>query len=440
MRAAAECAFGEHVDVDGLVSQDGDVLVRVTWDQRHPVPARVLELVGPDAGPSLWPAPCLVSPLVLYDRQEYDLNWWSLSNVLIASPAGQGAEIPLTVDCDQGQSGASAADRAGFQQLVAEVGLGHAGIVLGLEVSRLARSSTDWHQLLELCALSQTLILDEDGLYYPGHYNDGLLLGLKGTLSEAELHVLHARLIGGQRSKARRGELKQILPIGFAYDPLDRVVLDPDQQVQQAVRLVFQTYRRTGSACSTVKHFSEQDLLFPHRVRSGPAKDELRWGSLSHDLVRRILHNPRYAGAFSYGRTTVHRRGDGRVSIERLPRDQWQVLIQDAHIGYITWVEYERNLVQLRQTAQSYGAERRASPPREGPALLQGLVVCGRCGDRMTVRYDVHKQREVTTYVCMRARIHHAQPVCQRVHGQALDAAVSELLMDSITSMNLESP
>jgi len=286
---------------------------------------------------------------------------------------GWPTEQIVVIDCDQGQSGASAADRAGFQQLVAEVGLGHAGIVLGLEVSRLARSSTDWHRLLELCALSQTLILDEDGLYDPGAFNDRLLLGLKGTMSEAELHVLHARLIGGQRSKARRGELKQILPIGFAYDPLDRVILDPDQQVQQAVRLVFQTYRRSGSACSTVRHFSEQDLLFPHRVRSGPAKGELRWGILTHDHVRRMLHNPRYAGAFSYGRTTVHRRGDGHVSIERLPRDQWQVLIRDAHVGYITWAEYERNLAQLRQTAQSYGAERRASPPREGPALLQGF-------------------------------------------------------------------
>jgi DNA invertase Pin-like site-specific DNA recombinase/ribosome-associated translation inhibitor RaiA len=351
---------------------------------------------------------------------------------------GWPTEQIVVIDCDQGQSGASAADRAGFQQLVAEVGLGHAGIVLGLEVSRLARSSTDWHRLLELCALSQTLILDEDGLYDPSNFNDRLLLGLKGTMSEAELHVLHARLVGGQRSKARRGELKQILPIGFAYDPLDRVILDPDQQIQQAVRLVFQTYRRTGSACSTVKHFSEQDLLFPHRVRSGPAKGELRWGPLSHDQVRRMLHNPRYAGAFSYGRTTVHRRGDGHVSIERLPRDQWQVLIRDAHVSYITWARYERNLVQLHQTAQSYGADRRASPPREGPALLQGLVICGRCGDRMTVRYDVHKQREVTTYVCMRARIHHAHPVCQRVHGQALDAAVGELLMDAITPLNLE--
>jgi DNA invertase Pin-like site-specific DNA recombinase len=351
---------------------------------------------------------------------------------------GWPTEQIVVIDCDQGQSGASAADRVGFQELVAEVGLGHAGIVLGLEVSRLARSSTDWHRLLELCALSQTLILDEDGLYDPGNFNDRLLLGLKGTMSEAELHILHARLIGGQRSKARRGELKQILPIGFAYDALDRVVLDPDQQVQQAVRLVFQTYRRTGSACRTVRHFTDQELLFPRRIRSGPAKGDRLWGLLTHDDVLRLLHNPRYAGAFSYGRTTVHHRGSGHLYIERLPRDQWQVLIRDAHAGYITWDEYEQNLQQLHQTAQSYGAERRASPPREGPALLQGLVICGRCGDRMTVRYDVHKTRGITTYVCMRTAIQHAQPVCQRIHGEALDAAVGDLLIESLTPLNLE--
>jgi DNA invertase Pin-like site-specific DNA recombinase len=161
---------------------------------------------------------------------------------------GWPAEQIVVVDCDQGQSGASAADRAGFQQLVAEVGLGHAGIVLGLEVSRLARSSTDWHRLLELCALTGTLILDEDGVYDPSTFNDRLLLGLKGTMSEAELHVLRARLLGGVLSKARRGELKLPLPVGLVYDALDRVVLDPDQEVQQAVHLLFRTFRRTGSA------------------------------------------------------------------------------------------------------------------------------------------------------------------------------------------------
>ena len=266
---------------------------------------------------------------------------------------GWPTEQIIVIDCDQGQSGASAADRAGFQQLVAEVGLGHAGIVLGLEVSRLARSSADWHRLLELCALSQTLILDEDGLYEPGKFNDRLLLGLKGTMSEAELHVLRARLLGGQLNKARRGELKQILPVGLAYDPLDRVVLDPDQQVQHAVRLVFQTYRRTGSACRTVGHFTHRSCCFRAGFGPVPAKGELVWGRLTHDHVLRMLHNPRYAGAFVYGRTTVRHLGSGHLHIERLPRDQWQVLIRDAHPGYITWDEYEQNLRRLHQAAQS---------------------------------------------------------------------------------------
>src|SRR6266508_5759108 len=171
---------------------------------------------------------------------------------------GWPAEQIVVVDCDQGQSGASAVDRAGFQQLVAEVGLGHAGIVLGLEVSRLARSSTDWHRLLELCALSGTLILDEDGLYDPSQFNDRLLLGLKGTMSEAELHVLRARLIGGILNKARRGELQCRVPIGLVYDAAGRVVLDPDQQVQHTIRVFFETFRRTGSATATVKSFRDQ--------------------------------------------------------------------------------------------------------------------------------------------------------------------------------------
>lgn len=180
---------------------------------------------------------------------------------------GWPPEQVVVIDQDLGQSGASAADRAGFQRLVAEVSLGHVGIVLGLEVSRLARNSADWHKLLELCALTGTLICDEDGLYDPCAFNDRLLLGLKGTMSEAELHVLQARLQGGVRSKARRGELKAPLPVGLAYTPDDRVVLDPDQAVQQAVRLFFEWFRQTGSAWTVVKRFREQHLLFPRRVR-----------------------------------------------------------------------------------------------------------------------------------------------------------------------------
>jgi DNA invertase Pin-like site-specific DNA recombinase len=181
----------------------------------------------------------------------------------------------VVIDTDQGQSGASAADREGFQRLVAEVGVGRAGIVLGLEVSRLARNSADWHRLLEICALTDTLILDEDGLYDPSDFNDRLLLGLKGTMSEAELHFITARLLGGQLSKAKRGELPLLLPVGFVYDPAGRVAMDPDAGVQHALRHLFATFARTGSARATVQTFRDEGLLFPARVRRGPHKGSL---------------------------------------------------------------------------------------------------------------------------------------------------------------------
>ena len=244
------------------------------------------------------------------------------------------------------------------------------GIVLGLEVSRLARNSTDWHRLLEICALSDTLILDEDGLYDPSHFNDRLLLGLKGTMSEAELHVLRARLQGGIRNKARRGELKLPLPVGLVYDQQDHVVLDPDQQVQQALRTLFQTYQRAGSACAAVKFFREQNLLFPRRLRRGPNKGQLVWGPLGHNRVLQTLHNPRYAGAFVYGRHRLRKNRNGRDSVQKLPQDQWHTLLPDTHPGYITWEQFQQNQQRLHEYAQAYGLDRRKSPPGEGPALL----------------------------------------------------------------------
>ena len=350
---------------------------------------------------------------------------------------GWPAEQIVVIDCDQGQSGASAIDRAGFQQLVAEVGLGHAGIVLGLEVSRLARSSTDWHRLLELCALSGTLILDEDGLYDPSQFNDRLLLGLKGTMSVAELHVLRARLIGGVLNKARRGELKVRLPIGLTYDPLDRVVLDPDQQVQYAVRLLFTTFQRTGSASATVRAFQDQELLFPRHVTTGPRKGEVVWGPLLCSHVLHTLHNPRYAGAFVYGRHQIRPTATGH-EFRKLPRDEWTVLMRDVHPGYISWDEYEANQQRLLANAWAFGEDRRTGPPREGPALLQGLVICGRCGERMTVRYHHWRNRLIPEYACKRERVQREQAVCQVIRGTALDAAVGELLVTSITPLSLE--
>lgn len=205
---------------------------------------------------------------------------------------GWQPEQVVTIDSDQGHSGASAADREGFQRLVAEVGLGRAGIVLGLEVSRLARNSADWHRLVELCALANTAIADEDGVYDPSDFNDQLLLGLKGTMSAAELHFLRARLIGGQLSKARRGELKVSLPVGLVYDPLDRVQLDPDKAVHNAVRLLFDTFAQQASGRAVVQAFAQQHLTFPIRHRSGPHKGELGWLPLTHSRVLQVLHNP----------------------------------------------------------------------------------------------------------------------------------------------------
>jgi DNA invertase Pin-like site-specific DNA recombinase len=329
-------------------------------------------------------------------------------------------------------------DREGFQRLVAAVGLGEVGVVLGLEVSRLARSSTDWHRLLEICALSDTLILDEDGLYDPGHFNDRLLLGLKGTMSEAELHVLRARLLGGQRAKASRGELEMRLPVGLVTDPAGRVVLDPDEGVQAAVRAFFETFRRTGSATATVRHFREQHLLFPRRLAAGPRKGEVVWSALLHSRTLRTLKNPRYTGAFAYGRSMGRRTAGGREVRRTLPRERWHTLILDAHPGYISWEAYEANLRRLHENAQANGAERRKSPPREGPALLQGLVVCGRCGERMTVRYSSSHGELVPEYLCQREAIEHARPACQRLPGRDIDRAVGELLVEAVSPLAIE--
>jgi DNA invertase Pin-like site-specific DNA recombinase len=351
---------------------------------------------------------------------------------------GWPIERVLVIDCDQGQSGASATDREGFQRLVAEVSLGHAGIVLGLEVSRLARNNSDWHRLLEICALTGTLILDEDGLYDPGQFNDRLLLGLKGTISEAELHVLRARLRGGILSKARRGELKTPLPVGLVYDPRGQVVLDPDRQVQDALRVLFATYQRTGSGSATVKYSREQGRLFPRRLRRGLRKGELVWGSLSHSRVLQVLHNPRYAGAFFHGRTRSSPSRNGGDSCQRLPPDQWHARLPGAHAGYITWDQYQRTQQALRENAQAHGRDRRRGPPGEGPALLQGSVLCGICGQRMTVRYHLRTAGLVPDYVCQREGIEHSERICQTIPGSSIDRAIGTLLLETLTPLTLE--
>lgn len=371
----------------------------------------------------------------VFENTESTQRQYALKQRAVA--LGWPLERIIVVDSDQGQSGASAADREGFQRLVTEVSMGRAGIVMGLEVSRLARNSTDWHRLLEICALTDTLILDEDGIYDPAHFNDRLLLGLKGTMSEAELHILRARLVGGILNKAKRGELQSRLPIGLCYDEAGRVVLDPDQQVQQSLRVFFETFRRTGSAMATVKAFRAQHLRFPRRVNHGPNKGELLWGALDHSRALWLLHCPRYAGAFVYGRSKQRPQAVvGRY--KKLPRQEWLSLIRDAHPGYLSWEEFEENQRQLLQNAAAEGEERRKSPPREGPALLQGVIVCGVCGLRMTVRYSQSKGQLVPEYVCQREGIRQGGPVCQRIPGTTLDAAVGQILVEAVTPMALE--
>jgi len=347
----------------------------------------------------------------------------------------------VVIDQDLGQSGASAADREGFQRLVAEVGLGRVGLVMGLEVSRLARSSLDWHHLLEMCAMTGTFILDEDGLYDPATFNDRLLLGLKGTMSEAELHVLRARLRGGILNKASRAALKLPLPIGLAYTEDETVILDPDAHIQQAVGLLFATFKRTGSATATVKYFRTKALLFPRRVRTGPHKGEIHWGPLLHSTTLKVLRNPRYAGAFCFGRTRTTKRPDGSHHTQAVPQDQWQFLLRDAHVGYITWEEYEANLQQLQQNRPAYGEDRRHGPAREGPALLQGLVICGRCGNRMTLRYYQRKHgvRLYPEYRCQKEQIEQAgDHLCQQVLGAGLDAAITDLLLAQLAPLAID--
>jgi DNA invertase Pin-like site-specific DNA recombinase len=338
------------------------------------------------------------------------------------------------VDTDLGQSAKYADNRDGFQHLVSEVALGHAGIVLGIEVSRLARNSVDWQHLLQFCALTATVIGDEDGLYDPANFNDRLLLGLKGTISEAEMHVIESRLRGGLLNKARRGELTLALPIGFIYDAADRVAFDPDRQIQDVIRLVFDTFRETHSANATVRRFQREGLEFPYRLRGRDGASELRWHTLEHSRLLSLLHNPRYAGAFVYGRTRATRAADLKSMHQlKAAREDWKVLIHDAHPGYIAWEEFERNQLTLKENLAACGAAGRGTLLREGSALLQGHVLCARCGERMRTRYQGSGGRQlVPYYVCTEEAVRHAGKVCQSIRGSEVDAAVSALLLKTV--------
>ena len=363
--------------------------------------------------------------------RQYDLRGKAIA-------LGWAADQITVIDIDQGQSGSSAADREGFQQMVAEVSLGRAGIVLGLECSRLARNNADWHQLLEICAMTGTLIRDEDGLYDPRAFNDRLLLGLKGTMAESGLHFIRARLQGGIISRARPGELIMPLPIGLAYDPAGHVILDPDPAIQGAVRHLLATFEATGSATAVVKAFRAAGLSFPWRHHKGPRKGEVGWQPLRHSTVLNVLHNPRYAGAFTYGRHREQLLPGGKRASITVPRDQWISFIPGAHPGYLTLDQWEANTARLAANAAAHGRDRAAGPPREGPALLQGIIICGRCGGRMTIRYHARGGKDLPTYPCQRDGIANARPICAAIPGHTLDERAGQLLIDTLTPLAVE--
>ncbi|MER9026792.1 recombinase family protein [Mesorhizobium sp. M0815] len=334
----------------------------------------------------------------------------------------------IVVDNDQGESGASAAWREGFQRLVSDVGMGRAGIVMGLEVSRLARNNADWQRLLEICALADTLILDEDGVYDPAGFNDRLLLGLKGTMSEAELHVIKARLRGGILNKARRGEFRCPLPTGLVYDHSGNVVLDPDTQVRETIIHFFETFARVGSASQTVKAFRTEGLLFPSRLHNS----QTVFRPLTASTAVRVLNNPRYAGAYAYGRRHYRRTIDGKKTVRARTNDDWPACIPDAHPGYISWEQHQENLKILKANGQGYDAAR-ASIPREGPALLQGRAVCGQCGRHFRVRYAARRGRQEAWYICDRAHTYRGDPLCQSIAGPPVDEAIGRLIAEQMT-------
>ena len=339
------------------------------------------------------------------------------------------------IDTDLARSGTSMVEREGFQKLVAEVGMARAGIVMGLEVSRLARNCADWHRLLEICAMTGTLILDEDGIYDPTEFNDRLLLGLKGTMSEAETYLIRARLRGGILNKARRAQLRTPVPIGLAYDEHGHTTLDPDKQIQRSIRLIFETFLRLGTAHRVAKYFRDNGLLFPRKPSGSP---RVIWGPLLVHQALMVLHNPRYAGAYIYGRGHNKKKADGKKQWERLPREQWQVFIQDAYQGYISWQQHEQIERMIRNNALAYGIDHHQGPPREGPALLQGRVVCGICGNRMSVRYNRRAGNNAPIYQCRRNYLEHGEPVCQNIPGTGVDKAVGALLVQAMTPMAIE--
>jgi DNA invertase Pin-like site-specific DNA recombinase len=347
-----------------------------------------------------------------------------------------------TLDRDLGLSGAQMTGREDFKTLVSDISLGQVGAVFALEVSRLARSDLDWHRLLQLCALTQTLVIDEDGCYDPSDFNDGLLLGLKGTMAQAELHFLRARLLGGKLNKAKKGELRFPLPVGYCYDEQAGIIADPDEEVRGAVKLVFRLFREAGSAYAVVQRFFENGLRFPKRAYGGAWDGQILWGRLTHGRVLSILKNPSYAGMYVFGRYQYRQQitaaGEVHKRMQAVARPDWRVSLKEHHEGYISWEEFEKNAERLEKNRTNGEETVPSGPAREGLALLQGLLMCGSCGRSLTVRY-LGNGGIYPTYLCNRLlREGLATNYCMSFRCDLLDAVISQEVLKALQPAELE--
>lgn len=374
------------------------------------------------------------NPQQVLDHRESTARQYAL--VDLAIEMGWSPDRVEVIDEDQGHSGSTAEGRHGFHRLLAEVGLDHVGIILGIELSRLARCNKDWHQLIELCGIFRTLLADQDGLYDPTDYNDRLLLGLRGMMSEAELHIMQGRMYQAALNKARRGDLYILPPIGYVKLPTGEFAIDPDEQARNVVHLVFDAFDRRGTIRGVIRYLVEHSVMMPVRPHSGPNKGRLEWRPPTRDTVNTILTHPLYAGTYRYGHRQLdtRRKQPGKPHSGRIvmrPND-YHALIPGRCPAYISMERYERNQRRIAQNQVRFSAK---GPAREGAAMLGGLVICGRCDSRMSVHYSV---KGTYQYTC-RARINDCNgPMCQSVSGVALDELVAEKILAALQPASLE--
>ncbi len=345
------------------------------------------------------------------------------------------------MDGDLGQSGSSTSKREDFKLLVAEVSMDKVGAIFVLEASRLSRSSADWNRLLELCALTRTLIIDQDGCYDPAQFNDQLLLGLKGTMSQAELHLIRARLYGAKLNKAKRGELRFPIPVGYIYDDQGNIIFDQDAQVCHTIQLLFSVFKEKKTAYAVVQYFGRENILFPKRAYGGRWKGKLIWDRLSHVRVSTILKHPFYAGVYTFGRyktvKKINQHGEIISTTKLQPIEQWPVMIKDHHPQYITFDQYQGNVQQLQANRTNTPDHFLAGPPREGATLLQGLLVCGICGRRISIRYKVNKAI-VPTYECNgRKRQGLTGSCCFSFRANLIDPIIEQKVIQILTPDNV---